>query len=280
MIDLRTARLIDFVPESIAGDPEVVALCAALDPQHQAVSSAIVETIILARIADLDEPVLDAVAWGFKLDRLRAWDLATVAQKRLLLAGAVFYLRRSGTPAAIRWVLRCFPWATQLIEWYAEGAANQTWRLIINHNGSEVSRDQVVALEELVHRFGRTAAHLEEVRAFWTVDGPVRRLPNGASDPNAVTFRVGDGTGVPTAGVLSGLVHQVASFSIGSVNCNSHGTLVSVTIPGNSGGYTIREAGLFNAAGEILIGGTVVPFYKTTSGDPLEIPLVLQVVTP
>ena len=30
MIDLRSARLIDFVPESIASDPEVAALCAAL----------------------------------------------------------------------------------------------------------------------------------------------------------------------------------------------------------------------------------------------------------
>ena len=76
MIDLRSARLIDFVPESIASDPEVVALCAALDPQMQAVSSAIVEAIILPRIAELEEPVLDAVAWGFKLDRLRVWDVA------------------------------------------------------------------------------------------------------------------------------------------------------------------------------------------------------------
>ena len=55
---------------------------------------------------------------------------------------------------------------------------------------------------------------------------------------------------------------------------------LEVTIAGNVGGYTIREAGLFNAGGELLIHGTVVPVYKTTSNDPFEIPLRLQLVTP
>ena len=54
---------------------------------------------------------------------------------------------------------------------------------------------------------------------------------------------------------------------------------VTVTAPGNAGGFVIREAALFNAGGELLVHGTVVPVYKTTSGDPLEIPLVLQLVT-
>ena len=278
MIDLRSARLIDFVPESIASDPEVVALCAALDPQMQAVSSAIVEAIILPRIAELEEPVLDAVAWGFKLDRLRVWDVATVAQKRTLLGRALYYLRRSGTPAAIRWVLSCFPWPASFVEWFTEAGANQTWRIAIGHNGSELTLEQLAALEEMVHRFGRTGAHLSGVTASWTVDSPIHTAL-GVTDPLASTFRVGDGTGTPSAGWVQ-LVNQRGSFAITPIDVHTAGVFVEVTIAGNVGGYTIREAGLFNAGGELLIHGTVVPVYKTTSNDPFEIPLRLQLVTP
>lgn len=279
MIDLRDAQLLDFTPESIASDPEIVALSAAIDPQQQAVSAAIVQALILPRISQLDEPVLDAIAWGFKLDRLRVWDIADLAAKRTILGDILYMLRRSGTPIALRRALALFHWNSSIVEWFTEAATNQTYRIVIAQNGgNELSLEQLRALEELIYRFGRASAQLSGIAiTTWNVDNPIRTAL-GASDPVAVTFRVGDGTGTPTVGWTQ-LVHQTGSFAITGVNVNPSGTHVQVTIPGGTGGYTIREAALFNAGGELLVHGTVVPVYKTTSSDPFQIPLTLKLVT-
>src|SRR3990167_1256412 len=102
MIDLRSASLVDFLPESIASDPDILAITRAIDPETQEISSAIVEAVILARLNEQPETVLDAIAWSMHLHTLAAWSTATITGKRRFLAWILDLRRRSGTPYALR----------------------------------------------------------------------------------------------------------------------------------------------------------------------------------
>ena len=55
---------------------------------------------------------------------------------------------------------------------------------------------------------------------------------------------------------------------------------VEVEAMGEPDGLGAFDGLVSRACDELLIHGTVVPVYKTTSNDPFEIPLRLQLVTP
>jgi len=66
--DITQIKLIDLVPPSIRDDQKVQAAAAAIDKELQAVTANISQTILIARIDELSEPVLDLLAWQFHVD--------------------------------------------------------------------------------------------------------------------------------------------------------------------------------------------------------------------
>jgi phage tail P2-like protein len=163
MIDIRYAELLDFCPESIRNDPNVIALSRAIDLEQRAVAEATIEANILARIPDLDEPVLDEIAWSCRFVTLQVWDLLSVAGKRTLLSG-VFHLRkRSGTKYAVMRVFSALALVAQLVEWFEESEAPYTYRIRITVDEIGLSLSQEVAVYEWVRRFERASAKLREI---------------------------------------------------------------------------------------------------------------------
>jgi phage tail P2-like protein len=162
MIDVRDASLIDFVPESIASDPEIIALSLALDPELRAVGAAIVEAIILPRIGELEDPVLDELAWAFRLNRLQIWDSATTAGKRALLRNIFAIRRRSGTRYAVRRVFDLVSVVGRVIEWFEEGGAPYTYRLRLFVDEVGITLAQLQQIKELTYRFAPTRCQLSE----------------------------------------------------------------------------------------------------------------------
>lgn len=153
MIDLRNASLLDFVPESIASDPEIIALSLAIDPELRDVGAAIIEAIILPRVAELDETILDELAWAFRFNRLQIWDVATVAKKRALLVNVFAIRKKSGTRFAVRRVLDLVEVTGQIVEWFEEGAAPYTYRIRLDVNGVGITKSTLVQIAELKARF-------------------------------------------------------------------------------------------------------------------------------
>lgn len=162
MIDLRSASLIDFLPPSLRKDPEVLALALALDPEMQEVTEAIVEAIVLPRINELDEEILDELAWAFRLDRLQIWDVATVAGKKALLANIFAIRKKSGTRFAVRRVFDLMSLVGEVVEWFEEAAAPGTYRIRLFVDEVGITRSQLIQIDELTHRFARAGARLRE----------------------------------------------------------------------------------------------------------------------
>lgn len=177
MIDLRDAQLLDFVPESIRSDPEVIAICEALDPELQAVSDSIVEAIILPRISALTEPVLDEIGWMMRLDRLRAWDVADVAGKRRLLANILDLRRRAGTRYAVRRVFDLLLLTATVIEWWEEAATPHTYRIEVDAAEDGVTLLELQQVPDMAKRFARTSQRLSQFAVTLTRTGTVYVYP-------------------------------------------------------------------------------------------------------
>lgn len=163
MIDLRAASLLDFLPESISSDPEIIALSLAIDPELRDVGAAIIEAVIMPRLDVVDEAILDEIAWACRFDELQLWDNLPVAGKRTLLAGIFKLRKKSGTPFAVHRVFDALGFTAKIIEWWQEGAAAFTYRIRIFLDEIGITLAQLVQISEWIHRFEPTRAKLTEL---------------------------------------------------------------------------------------------------------------------
>lgn len=162
MIDVRAISVLDVTPESIKSDPEIIALSRALDTELHAVAMAIIEANILPRIDELDDPVLDEIAWAVRLNELQLWDNATTAAKRTLLKNIFAILKKSGTRYSIRRIFDVMSVVGTVVEWWEEAQTPNTYRLRLFVDDVGVSLQQQLEITELVLRFGRASQKLRE----------------------------------------------------------------------------------------------------------------------
>ena len=99
--DLLELRLFDLLPDSIAGIKEVQDTAKTIDPEMLSVSQSIREALILSRIDELPEPVLDLLAWQYHVDNYEPLSLP-IEQKRAQVRDAILIHRKKGTPWALK----------------------------------------------------------------------------------------------------------------------------------------------------------------------------------
>ena len=103
--DLLELSLFDILPDSIAGIKEVQDTAKAIDPEMLSVSQSIREALILSRIDELPEPVLDLLAWQYHVDNYEPLSLP-IEQKRAQVRDAILIHRKKGTPWALKQELK------------------------------------------------------------------------------------------------------------------------------------------------------------------------------
>lgn len=176
-IDIRDASLLDFLPDSIAKDTEIIALSLAIDPELRAVGAAIIEATILPRIDVVPESILDELAWAFNLNNLQIWDVATVAGKRALLADIFKIRKKSGTRFSVRRVFDLMEVVGEVIEWFEEGAPPYTYRLRLFVDEVGITRLQLIEIGELTTRFAPTRTQLREFATEADAPGSLKVYP-------------------------------------------------------------------------------------------------------
>ncbi|MDT8901821.1 phage tail protein I [Anaeroselena agilis] len=138
---------IDLIPASISGDANVKAISAAVSPQLQEVSAAIAECVLLARIDELDEQVLDLLAWQWHVD---FYDLSlTLAKKRNLVRTAIKWHRKKGTKAAVQAMVSTVFSNGIVTEWFEYGGEPYYFRVETDEIISEAAAyDRLVKVIE------------------------------------------------------------------------------------------------------------------------------------
>lgn len=164
MIDLRDTSILSLLPSSISTDEDIVAMSEALDPEIREVSAAIVEAVILSRIDELPDDVLNEIAWAMRFDQLQVWDNATLDGKRALIRGVLAWRKRSGTPYAVRRIFDLLLVSGEIVEWFTEGGAPYTYRMRITVTQDPgITLAQLLQIPEWILRFGRAGALLSEL---------------------------------------------------------------------------------------------------------------------
>lgn len=121
--------------------------------------------------------------------------------------------------------------------------------------------------------------------AIFTNTG-VTRLAEAISSGIPVPFAyvaVGDGGGSPITPVatMTALVNERARVATNNVDTSPddpNTVRVEGLIPSGTGGFTIREAGLFNYAGELLAVASYPPIYKPSPSDGVTVDEYIRIL--
>lgn len=127
--DLGEVLLKDIVPYSIANDINIQSMCEALDPPLRAVAAATNLTLLLSRIDNLSEEMLDMLAWQYHVDIYEP-EALPVEQKRAIVKNALLVHRYKGTRWAIRQTLLDLGFSdVYFFEWWEMKTAPHTFAL-------------------------------------------------------------------------------------------------------------------------------------------------------
>lgn len=114
--ELLELSLLDILSSSIADDLNVQAIARSIDPEMQSVPHDIRETLILSRIDELPEPVVDLLAWQWHVD---FYELArTLEMKRATVKDSIPWHRKKGTRWAILKALEMIGVKGTFIPWW------------------------------------------------------------------------------------------------------------------------------------------------------------------
>lgn len=169
MVDIAAIRLIDLVPPSIRDDPEVQAAAAALEGELQSVTAAIPTTLLISRIDELEEDVIDALAWQWHVDFYEPG--ISLDQKRTLVKTSISQHRRKGTPYAVEQVVKAILIDAIVQEWFEYGGQPFHFR-VIKING-QVAPEMYSRLKRAVDTVKNTRSWLEGVSLYREMPGLV-----------------------------------------------------------------------------------------------------------
>jgi len=104
MINLENLRLEDIAPDSIK-IPDVLAFFNALDPELQKITQDVSEVLLMTRIDELPEELVDLLAWQFHVDFYEPLGL-DLNKKRALVKKSLIWHRYRGTKYAVEEIVR------------------------------------------------------------------------------------------------------------------------------------------------------------------------------
>lgn len=169
MIDIRNITLLDILPDSLKKDPDFLAMAEAMTPEFQEISEAITETLLMPRINELPENVVDLLAWEKHVDFYYP-DLP-IEQKRELVKNAVHWHRKKGTPGAIEDLVRTIFFSGDVQEWWEYGGEPGHFKVIITDPSATNERAQEFLA--LVNSVKRASAWLESIEIKTVDDLPL-----------------------------------------------------------------------------------------------------------
>lgn len=117
------------LPESIKNDKEVQIICDAIQPKFDTAYGDIMNVLLLPRLDELSEALLDELAWQYHVDFYR--DNYPLETKRTLIRSAIERHRIKGTPAVVQEVVKtCYQYAV-IEEWFEYGGDPYYFRILL-----------------------------------------------------------------------------------------------------------------------------------------------------
>ncbi len=161
MIKLYELSLIDLLPPNLK-TKEIEAVCQALDRQLQEISRLLIDNIIIPRIEEMPENVIDLLAWQYHIDFYEPLSLNLI-KKRELVKNAIIWHKQKGTKKAVEQLVKTvFFDDFKVEEWFEYGGKPYYFRIAVDE-GSLKSKEEYKLLIQAVNSAKNTRSHLEEL---------------------------------------------------------------------------------------------------------------------
>lgn len=173
MPDLKDIGVLDVAPSSVAGDDQIKAMAAGIDPAAKAVTDSIPEIEILKNIDQLPESILRMLAWENRVYGAE-WQLAATVENRRALVKDSFELnRRRGTRWSIERVLDLVGLDASIQEWFEYDGSPYFFKININSlQGESLTEDQLATANRMIDEYKPLRCKVETIDFTLDLDDP------------------------------------------------------------------------------------------------------------
>ena len=160
MNEIYHVSLKEILPPSISSDEEVQRTAKAIEENLNMASRLIPAAAVYARIDELPESVLDALAWQLHVD-VYDEDMS-LAQKRKLVKNAIKDHKYKGTPCAVKSVVEVLLNYAKVEEWYEYGGSPFHFR-VSGESGPIPNGDKLQRLVDAINEVKNVRSWLDGV---------------------------------------------------------------------------------------------------------------------
>ena len=159
--DMQSVSLIDILPPNLLADKQIYAAARALDDELQKITAATRNALLLPRLDELSEEVIDLLAWQWHVDFYES--SMSIETKRQLVRESIAWHRIKGTKAAVEKMAQTVFKGGVVTEWFEYGGEPYHFRIdVLNApNMTEENRGRLLAV---VNASKNTRSWLDELR--------------------------------------------------------------------------------------------------------------------
>lgn len=174
---LTPENILRALPDVLRNDDNLYALAEAVVAAMEPVTAETDLPRIYARIDDLPEPLLDILAYDFKVDW---WDYDyTIEQKRQTLKDSWMVHKHLGTPWAVETAISAFYPGTKVSQWFDYDGKPYTFRLHIDVSDRIIDTERQNRVLELVNFYKNLRSRLDQVEYTATANKPATVFVGG-----------------------------------------------------------------------------------------------------
>lgn len=158
------------LPDSIRKDRTVQDICEAIEKEMQAVNRATGYCLLLPRLDELSEALLDELAWEYHVDFYD--QTLPIEQKREMVRQAIESHRKKGTAAVVRNVVSIILQDGRVEEWFQYGGEPYHFRVILIM-GPMASEETIQKLVDTIYAVKNVRSWLDYVQFHRESEGRI-----------------------------------------------------------------------------------------------------------
>lgn len=157
-MELSSLNLFSLQTPYMQNDRTTKGLCTALQKQFLQLADEVRTCLILSRIDELDEGVIDELAWQLHVD---FYEAVSLEQKRSLVKSAFIIHKTKGTPYAVETLIKEVFGDGAVQEWFEYGGEPFMFKVITTN--PSVNQEQTGLFLKALDSVKNARSHLQEI---------------------------------------------------------------------------------------------------------------------
>ena len=158
--ELQHTSLLDILPPNLLRDKQIKAAAQALDAELQKITEATKEALLLPRLDELPEAVIDLLAWQWHVDFYEP--SMSLETKRQLVRESIAWHRLKGTKAAVEKMVQAVFRGGVVTEWFEYGGEPYHFRVDIL-SAPQITAENTARLLNVIEASKNIRSWLDEI---------------------------------------------------------------------------------------------------------------------